>query len=503
MLLDQLGIYGWKEADENLALASLLTGDPLLLIGSHGSAKTHLANKIAQALNRPFLAADSSKTVFEDLLGMPHLGKLRDGEIEFVRSAITVWDKEMLLVDEINRALPEMQSKWLEIIRSRKIMGFPTSVKWVWAAMNPISYSATNALDDALVGRFATFLYPPDVLQMNESDRIKVTTHINGEDAPSLSVWLEEGKPETVTKTDTAEVGEEMTAILKQAAVQFQHLKGQLGNLSEFLARFADLLMRETSGEITLDGRRLGFLYRNLLANRAVEIAKTKLYHIPLPDFLVSARYVVQSSIPVGLNEESIKREEPLHKMEICFDLLSSYFGQSSDMGRVNLIYELFTTNNLLRKAELLLSENLGDLVSCKAWNDLMNNNQDITLLAYTALQVEAHRPFTIPQELLEGLSKKISGDLLTSECIPSLAGLAIEHLDEVEELLDQDNDLGRLIAFYHVRDLVQEEHLTADKVDRTRTQIDADITTFHNLISNTTSIKKEVTNHANVQAVA
>ena len=26
---------------------------------------------------------------------------------------------------------------------------------WVWAAMNPISYSATQALDNALVGRFA------------------------------------------------------------------------------------------------------------------------------------------------------------------------------------------------------------------------------------------------------------------------------------------------------------------------------------------------------------
>ena len=25
-------------------------------------------------------------------------------------------------------------------------MGFPTQVKWVWAAMNPISYSATRAL---------------------------------------------------------------------------------------------------------------------------------------------------------------------------------------------------------------------------------------------------------------------------------------------------------------------------------------------------------------------
>jgi hypothetical protein len=382
-------------------------------------------------------------------------------------------------------------------------MGFPTDVKWVWAAMNPITYSATNALDDALVGRFAIFLYPPDVLQMNESDRIKVTTHINGDDAPSLSVWLEDGKPETVTKADTAEVGIKIAAILRQSAIQFQHLKGQLGNLSEFLARFADLLMRETSGEISLDGRRLGFIHRNLLANRAVEIAKSKLYSVPLPGFVVSARYVVQSSIPVGLNEESIKREEPLHKMEICFDLLSSYFSQDSDMGRVNLIYELFTTKNFLRKAELLLSENLGDLVACKVWNDLMNSDQDITLLAYTALQVEAHRPFTIPQELLEGLSKNINGDLLSSECIPSLAGLDIEYLDEVEELLDRDNDLARLIAFHHVRELVEEEHLTAEKIDLTRKQIEADIATFHSLIRNTKSTRKEVTNHADIQAVA
>ena len=27
MILNQLGIFGWKEADENLVLASLLTGE--------------------------------------------------------------------------------------------------------------------------------------------------------------------------------------------------------------------------------------------------------------------------------------------------------------------------------------------------------------------------------------------------------------------------------------------------------------------------------------------
>ena len=55
--------------------------------------------------------------------------------------------------------------------------------------MNPLSYSATNALDAALIGRFALFLYPPDVLQMDEADRIQVATHINGDEAPSLCEW--------------------------------------------------------------------------------------------------------------------------------------------------------------------------------------------------------------------------------------------------------------------------------------------------------------------------
>ena len=69
MLLSQLGIFGWKEADENLVLASLLTGDPLLLVGNHGCAKTHVANKVAQALGRRFLVYDASKAMFEDVLG--------------------------------------------------------------------------------------------------------------------------------------------------------------------------------------------------------------------------------------------------------------------------------------------------------------------------------------------------------------------------------------------------------------------------------------------------
>src|SRR5690606_33617271 len=133
---------------------------------------------------------------------------------------------------------PELQSKWLEVIRSRKIMGFPTQVKWVWSAMNPLSYSATQALDDALIGRFAFFLYPPDILHMDEEDRIRVAMHINGDDAPSLSEWTNGVSAGTVPKSNMEEVATHLRMILVIAGKHFLRLRDQLCTLPEFLAKF-------------------------------------------------------------------------------------------------------------------------------------------------------------------------------------------------------------------------------------------------------------------------
>ena len=485
MILQQMGIYGWEERDENLLMASLLTGDPLLLIGNHGCAKTHLANKVAEALGRKFLVYDASKAMFEDVLGYPNLEKLKQGVVEYVPSNVTIWDKELILIDELNRAIPELQSKWLEIIRSRKIMGFSTKVKWVWSAMNPMSYSATQALDEALIGRFALFIYPPDVLQMSEQDRMRVITHINGDDAPSISEWSESNGLRTVSKEVTEETGQKLVTMLQAAASHFSRLRTDLPSLTDFLAKFADLLMRESKGEIALDGRRLGFMYRNLLANRAVELAKSEISGSKPSSFVESARYVVQSSIPVGLNDESLKRDEAVHKMEICFDLLSRFFEEHSEIAIVNTIYELFTTKDLMRKAEILLRDNIGEMAKSKAWNDLMNDGQDITLLAYTALQVEARRPGTLPQELLESLGKSISLSNLSSSCIDSLEDESIEYIEEVESLLRQDSDLAQLIAFKRVRDLVERERIVPEDIEKTRNLIEHDIDVFEDLVMN------------------
>lgn len=484
MLLEQLQIYGWKESDENLLLASILTGDPLLLIGNHGCAKTHLGHKIGQALKRQFLCYDASKAMFEDILGYPNVERLKHGVVEYVPSPVTIWDKEIVLIDELNRAVPELQSKRLEIIRSRKIMGIPTQVKWVWAAMNPMSYSATNALDDALVGRFALFLYPPDVLEMDEEARIRVAMHFNGDDAPSLSEWTDVGEVQAQKQMLDASVDEQLPPLLKMAGKRFLALKTQMLSLAEFLAKFADLLAHESKGEVKLDGRRLGFIYRNLLANRAIELAKADLDRVPAPDFVASARYVVQSSIPVGLNDDGLTREETVHKLEICFDLLSSYFDEGAELNQVNLVYELFTTPDLMRKAELLLTQELGELALSKAWTDLIAEDRDITLLAYTALQIEARRPGTVPQELLASLSAKVSPERLSADSIPALQDDAIEYVDAVEALLQRDSDLERVIAIGRVAELVGSGNVGPDTIQETASVIGNDIEKFEALLN-------------------
>ncbi len=483
MILKQLGIFGWKEADENLVLASLLTGDPLLLIGNHGCAKTHVGNKVAQALGRKFLVYDASKAMFEDVLGYPNVEKLKHGLVEYVPSPVTIWDKELVLIDELNRAVPELQSKWLEIIRSRKIMGFPTQVKWVWAAMNPLSYSATNALDAALVGRFAFFLYPPDVLQMEEVDRIKVALHINGDDAPGLSEWTGGVSAGTVLVSDVQEVGRKLTEILTRAGRHFLKLREEMPALAEFLAKFAGLLTRESKGEVALDGRRLGFIHRNLLANRAVELAKAEVFGDTVPGFVHSARYVVQSSIPVGLSDESLNREEAVHKMEICFELLSGHFEQGAELSRVNLVYELFTTSNPVRKAELLLSQPLGELALSKAWTDWMQEDADLTLMAYTALQVEARRPGTVPEELLSPLSEQVLSQSLASKCVRPLEGDDVEYIEELEQLLVRDSDMAQLIAYHHAAQLAQNGRITPSRIEAARNAIELDLRRFEALL--------------------
>ena len=327
------------------------------------------------------------------------------------------------------------------------------------------------------------FLYPPEALDMEEDDRIRVVEHINGDDAPSLGEWGQGASSRTVSSAETIETGQRIAEVLVRAAGQFARLRGGFETLGTFLSRFSMLVMKETDGKVKLDGRRLGFMYRNLLAFRAVELARNDVLGDDLPAFSESAKQVILASIPVGINQDGINKEELLHKVEICLDLLADYFRPGSDLARVEIIYRLFTSRDLLERARILLRENLSDLAKSKAWNDMADGAENISILAYLALQVEARRPGTVPSELLEKLSKRIGESCLGTKDLPTIEGEAIEYIDAIERLLDRPTDLERMVAIHRVNELARHGPVTADSVKQTANRIHEDVRALREIL--------------------
>jgi hypothetical protein len=319
---------------------------------------------------------------------------------------------------------------------------------------------------------------------MEETDRIRVVEHINGDDAPSLSEWVQRAQTRTVTDQETHASGRIIIGLLSQAAQHFLGLQRHFANLGELLSRFCILLHKETEGKVKLDGRRLGFIYRNLLAVRAIELARQAEFGETLPEFPASAKKVVLASIPVGINEDGLNKEEFLHKVEVCLDLLADYFRDGADLSRVETIYRLFTCRDPLEKARILLKENLSELAKTKAWNDLADGQEDVSILVYVALQVEAHRPGTIPNEMLEKLSERVSLGSLGSESIPLLKSDAVELTEEVEALFNQPTDLAKMIALQRLRQMTEKGKVDRAEIEGVKQQITADAAELGDLLA-------------------
>lgn len=261
--LKELGLVG-LEALELPILCTLVTGDPLLMVGEHGTAKTALAGAVAEAMGLRFHAYDASKALFEDIIGFPNPEGLGRGELDYVPTPLSLWDKEFILVDEISRANAQTQSKWLEVIRSRKVMGEELpDLKYVFSAMNPPGeYEGARPLDPALAGRFAFVLEVPSVKQMKEADRRDVLEAVGKDDAPLAGDLFER----TCGQNGRVDPKERIRSIRSKVP----HTREQYGEMvSQYLGAFVEAL---PPGEEHrhLDGRRLGMIRRNVLVALAV-----------------------------------------------------------------------------------------------------------------------------------------------------------------------------------------------------------------------------------------
>ena len=63
------GIQGWGAVD-SILLAALALEAPVLLVGAHGTAKTLVAERVANALNQRFRHYNASLLNYDDLVGI-------------------------------------------------------------------------------------------------------------------------------------------------------------------------------------------------------------------------------------------------------------------------------------------------------------------------------------------------------------------------------------------------------------------------------------------------
>ncbi len=175
IITEKLGLYGWKEI-EPVLLAALASEYPLLLIGKHGCAKSFILERLAEELNMNYRFYNASLLNYDDLVGIP-IPNSDYTELNYIKGRETIWDGEIVFMDEINRCKEELQNKLFPIIYDKRVQGISLDkLKYRWAAMNPPSildddYSGAIELDKALADRFPFIIKVPDFRTLSNEDR--------------------------------------------------------------------------------------------------------------------------------------------------------------------------------------------------------------------------------------------------------------------------------------------------------------------------------------------
>ena len=103
LLTRPLGLLGWEKL-EPVLLAALTTREPLLLIGRHGTAKSFLLERLAQALGLVYRFYNASLINYDDLVGIP-LPDETQTSLRYITTPTAIWDAEVSSMNSTARGL--------------------------------------------------------------------------------------------------------------------------------------------------------------------------------------------------------------------------------------------------------------------------------------------------------------------------------------------------------------------------------------------------------------
>ena len=145
-----------KEQVVDLAVITLLCGGHMLLDDVPGTGKTVLAKTFASALSLDFKRVQCVPDMLpSDLMGVNYFD-MKHSEFRFIKGPVFT---NILLADEINRAMPKTQSGLLERMEEHQVTvegeTYPLSQPFmVIATQNPVETKGTFELPEAQLDRF-------------------------------------------------------------------------------------------------------------------------------------------------------------------------------------------------------------------------------------------------------------------------------------------------------------------------------------------------------------
>jgi MoxR-like ATPase len=254
-LLTCLGIFGLDNLTP-VIVAALATEEPLLLIGPHGTGKSLLLTRVAEALGLVFRHYNASLVNFDDLVGFPLPGP--DGSLGYAQTPATIWGAGAVIFDEISRCRPDIQNKLFPIVHERRVQGLLLEdLKYRWAAMNPpaaedddTGYIGSEPLDTALADRFAFVVEMPGWKSLSEAEQTAVILADPGEWDRSAAAGL--------------------TSLLGTARASAAVLQSTIGESVAVYVRTLMALLDQAGVE--LSPRRGGMLLRSILAVHAAAL---------------------------------------------------------------------------------------------------------------------------------------------------------------------------------------------------------------------------------------
>ena len=341
MNLAELKIYGFESIVDLLA-AGIFSGEPVCLVGEKGTAKTFLCNQLANALDVNFIAYNASTINFEDVVGYPIPHKNADGtwdKMDFIPTKTSIWERQFVLIDELNRARIDRQNDLLQLIRNRAVQGMSVdSLVWVWAAVNPLSYEGTSAMDEAMADRFSWVIRIPSFVQIDQENRLKIINNITGDDMPGLEFW------DSALKTTFENPEMDFKTFFQRVTDAYKEIKVEYNEqISEYVDQIIIQLSKNKEQQIFIDGRRAGMIKRNILSLAAVQ--KTKTGELNIEGAAATALF---SSFPNELIGEPIKEIHLQAAHSIAKEYLSTLqardlikvMGITDDIKRVAAVFK-------------------------------------------------------------------------------------------------------------------------------------------------------------------